>query len=64
VSFDVADMKFADATPIDGRGHRIRQTEWLISERVGWVELLRLGKNFYRQISGSIYDSDDDESDL
>jgi hypothetical protein len=24
----------------------------------------RLVKNFYRQISGSIYDSDDDESDL
>jgi hypothetical protein len=32
-------MKFADATPIDDRGHRTRQTELLISERVGWVEL-------------------------
>jgi hypothetical protein len=39
VSFEVTDMKFADATPIDGRGHRTRQTELLITER---DQLLRM----------------------
>jgi hypothetical protein len=33
-------------------------------QRVGWVELLRLGKYFFSPESGSMYDSVHDESHL